>query len=191
MLRRRVARVVRLGVTIGLVVGVVGVAALAALQQWAGWRVQTIVSGSMEPGMPIGAVAISRPIRAADVRVDDVVTFVAPDGTEGNEDDPFAPAPGAMVTHRVVAIEGAGTSLRLQTKGDANEDDDPWLVSARDLRGDVVGVVPVVGRVLVDAEVRRACFALVVLAGGLVIAQEVLGMAREMRRPKRVDTLRN
>lgn len=92
----------------------------------------SVQSGSMFPTVPVGALVVSTPTDAADVRVGDVVTV--DDGS-------------GRVTHRVVASEHSdqlAPMYRLLTlKGDNNkvEDPQPYLVDHVDtLRVSVPGV---------------------------------------------------
>jgi signal peptidase len=78
------------------------------------YRTVTVLSGSMGPGMPVGAVAFLVPVNPAAVKVGDVITFQAP----------IADHP--VVTHRVVEILEGGAHPVLRTKGDANASADPW-----------------------------------------------------------------
>ena len=98
------------------------------------YRLATVLSGSMAPGMPVGSVVVLVPEDPAGVRVGDVITFQAP-------------MPGhPVVTHRVVEILEGGHHPVLRTKGDANPAPDPW---AARLTGDRawrrVTVVPYAG----------------------------------------------
>jgi signal peptidase len=78
------------------------------------YRTVTVLSGSMGPGMPVGAVAFLVPVNPAAVEVGDVITFQAP----------IADHP--VVTHRVVEILEGGAHPVVRTKGDANVSADPW-----------------------------------------------------------------
>src|SRR5215218_8467344 len=66
-----------------------------------------VTSGSMEPTLPVHSMILVEHVRAADVRVGDIITFDPPGRT-------------TRVTHRVVARERSGTRWYFQTKGDAN-----------------------------------------------------------------------
>ncbi|WKU03378.1 signal peptidase I [Micromonospora sp. HUAS LYJ1] len=69
-------------------------------------------TGSMEPTIPTGSLAVVREIPASEVAVGDVVTV---------DRTPLPP-----LTHRVVGIADGGGSVRLLTlRGDANESNDP------------------------------------------------------------------
>ncbi len=79
------------------------------------YRTITVLSGSMRPVIMPGSVVIVVPIPTSEVRVGDVITFMAPvDGSP-------------MVTHRVIQIATTGTHPVIRTKGDANTGPDPWL----------------------------------------------------------------
>ena len=79
------------------------------------YRLATVLSGSMAPGMPAGSLAVLAPIDPGAVRVGDVITFEAP-------------IPGRpIVTHRVVEIVEGGSHPVVTTKGDANATADPWV----------------------------------------------------------------
>jgi len=87
-----------------------------------GFERYVIVSGSMVPAIPVGAVVYDEVVPVDDIEIGDIITFVPP--PEYGIDDP--------VTHRVVQITFAGKQSShpgqrvFQTKGDANEDVDPW-----------------------------------------------------------------
>lgn len=82
------------------------------------YKALTVYSGSMEPTIHTGSVAIDTPISAQDVKVGDIVTFVRPD----NQNE--------LVTHRVIAIETGPSGRQWVTKGDANSVPDAWRVAA-------------------------------------------------------------
>ena len=75
----------------------------------------TVLTSSMEPGLPPGTLVVVKPIKAEDVRVGDVITYQIRSG------DP------AVITHRVIAIDSDSTGdLSIITQGDNNDtEDDP------------------------------------------------------------------
>lgn len=77
-----------------------------------GLRPVVVVSGSMEPALPVGSLALTRSVDAKDVAVDDVVT-VARQDIDG------------LITHRVTSVEPWGSGVRMTLKGDANDAADP------------------------------------------------------------------
>jgi signal peptidase len=104
----------RLGqVTLGLgllVLVIIGVGPLTGR-----YRVATVLSGSMDPTLPVGSVVFSTPEPAATVAPGHVITFRAPVGSHWVE------------THRIVEVVSGGTDPVVRTQGDANEGPDPWL----------------------------------------------------------------
>jgi len=98
---------------------------------------QRVLTGSMEPKLPVGGVAFVHAVLPADVHVGDIITFR----------DPVPEAKGALVTHRVVGItsDSAGNPA-FRTKGDANEVADPWVIPSSLLVGRVKYVIPYAGQ---------------------------------------------
>jgi signal peptidase len=97
----------------------------------------TVLSGSMRPAIPIGAVIVDTPEPASALRVGQIVTYAMPI------------ADHHVVTHRVVRIIGGTAHPSFQTKGDANDAADPWqaqITSAEVWR--VRAVVPRLGFVI-------------------------------------------
>jgi signal peptidase len=94
----------------------------------------TILSGSMAPTMPAGALAVVRPVEATQVRVGDVLSY---------QTDPDVPT---LVTHRVIAVSrNAHGDVSLTLQGDANSAPDELPVRPDQVQGSVVYAVPYVG----------------------------------------------
>jgi signal peptidase I len=88
-----------------------------------GWQTTVVLSGSMEPGVQPGDVAVVRPVDPARLHVGDVLLVDDPD------------LPGRLRLHRLAAVEDGG----LRLKGDANPTADPTLVAPSAVHG--VGVL--------------------------------------------------
>ncbi len=88
-----------------------------------------VVTGSMEPTIPTGALLITREVDIHTVKMDDIVCFRTQE----------AAIWGKIVTHRVVGIQNNLQSGRvLMTKGDANLTMDGYLVSEDNFVGKVI-----------------------------------------------------
>jgi signal peptidase I len=82
-----------------------------------GWSSYIITGGSMTGSIPKGALAIEHQVPVSSLQVGDIITFHPP-GEDNN------------VTHRIVAITpGPDGQSVFTTKGDANEDSDPWQIT--------------------------------------------------------------
>jgi signal peptidase len=84
------------------------------------YRTLTVLSGSMSPGIPVGAVVMIVPERPDQLRVGQIVTYQIP------VDD------HRVVTHRVVQIVEGGDHPVFKTQGDANNAPDSWLAQVSD-----------------------------------------------------------
>ena len=119
--------------------------------RFAGLRAQTVLSGSMQPVMSPGDLAITQPVPLSSLRVGDAIAFVPP-------------GQNTPVLHRLVTLNGA----QITTKGDANRVTDPWtatLVGATAYR--LIFVVPFVGWL---SEIRGPAL----MAAGLIVLLLIL-----------------
>lgn len=88
-----------------------------------------VVTGSMEPEIPVGSLLVSRKVDIADVEVGDIVNF------RSKESGMF----GVIITHRVIQIyEDLDGEIYLETKGDANQYADAYFVDQNYLIGKTV-----------------------------------------------------
>jgi signal peptidase I len=94
-----------------------------------GGRVETVLSGSMEPTIPTGGVVLISPISTGDIRVGDIIAFYNTN---------------MKVCHRVIAIE-EGPPLQFITKGDNNRAADISPVPPENVLGRVVFTIPLAG----------------------------------------------
>ena len=98
-----------------------------------GFRVYTVISGSMEPVYSVGDLLYVKPVDSlSDIHVGDDITFVL------NEDL-------VVATHRVVRIDEE--NQRLTTKGEANEIEDSEPVHFNNVIGVVKFSIPYLGYV--------------------------------------------
>jgi signal peptidase len=96
-----------------------------------GWRVDVVLSGSMEPRLHAGGLVVTRPVAADTLAPGDIITF-------------YAPTTHMLTTHRVVEVE-PGPPPRFHTRGDANEEADIVTVAASSVVGRVCFDLPYVG----------------------------------------------
>ena len=148
------------GVTTVLVALLVLAMAFMLLGPRFGWRVDTVLSGSMEPVFGAGDAVVIRNIDPTKVNVGDIITFRNP----GNE--------SVIVSHRVVQVE-QGSQPIFSTKGDANEEADNYKVSSDNLTGLVTLSLPLVGYFAGFAKTRMGLVLLLIVPGLLVILNEM------------------
>lgn len=94
-----------------------------------GYSLFRVVTGSMEPTIPVGSLLVCRQVGMEAIQVEDIVCFRA------QESAIF----GQMVTHRVTGIfTAADGGLLFETRGDANLAADGFLVSQTNFVGKVI-----------------------------------------------------
>ena len=146
-------------------------------------RAAVVLSPSMEPALPMGALVFAMPVEPEKVRVGDIITF-------SREEDP-----DIISSHRVVEVVATDGELSFRTKGDANENVDPFPVPADYVIGKVVFHIPRLGRLLGSAlsYVRSwpALVLLVAVPSLVIVGSTIYGINRPpSRRQKRLALLR-
>jgi signal peptidase len=169
MVRKVVGAFVTAAVASALAVGVIGMLSgtglVGAIPALRGTRPWVVLSGSMEPEVPVGSLVFVRPGDVASVGVGDIITFDVPRSANGRG--------GVPTTHRVVGVDRDGSGLAFQTKGDANATEDPWTVPADSVRGRALFAVPYLGFVSVFVRSPFGFVLLVVVPALLLVAGEI------------------
>jgi signal peptidase len=126
-----------------------------------GWRVDAILSGSMEPALNVGGAVIIKSVDPYhDIEVGDIIAYRSP-VTENR------------TCHRVVEINYIGLQPNFVTKGDANEGPDPYIVYPSNVIGEEVYHIPYFGYFTNFARTDLGLILLLVVPGVLIIASEV------------------
>lgn len=115
-----------------------------------GYTPYTVLSGSMEPAIPTGAMAYIQKVEPSTLKEGDVITFER--GAVGETEtyyDTFGDeikletGTSYIFTHRIVSVDKENESF--VTKGDANAKEDPTPVSFQEVKGKVAYAVPTLG----------------------------------------------
>lgn len=133
-----------------------------------GWKLQPVLSASMEPTYPTGSLLVVEPVDPSAIRPGMVITYT----------DPGDPA--RLVTHRVLR-PAPGEVVSFLTQGDANFTPDPLPVPARMVRGKVAHHVTHLGALVGWLEWPRGFLILVVGPTLALAATEFLGWRRRRR----------
>ncbi len=140
-----------------------GFLALVAIPRFTPFDVLVVRGGSMEPAIHLGSVVVvDRGDRMPSV------------GSVSSFRDPEA----GMVTHRVVALDGAG----YVTKGDANRSEDATHRTAADVYGTVVLSLPFLGFVIHTIQQPAAFLVLLLGTGGFLVAGAIRTIISEVGR---------
>ena len=128
-----------------------------------GYSLYTVVSGSMEPEIPVGSLVMVHEAEPALIQEGDVIAFYG------------AVDSAAVITHRVLSNSPA--MGQFITKGDANEDRDVNPVPYSEFIGKVEHVIPGAGGIaetLAGSAGRRAAGCMIVLAAVFLAAGSIL-----------------
>ena len=156
-----------------LVAAVIGLCLPLALPQLLGYQVYEVVSGSMEPAIPMGSVLYVREVSPSHVEEDAVIAF---------ERD------GGVIAHRV---ETNRTSIgEFVTKGDANEEEDLTPVPYDALLGEVVYSIPVLGHAMAiySSQVGKV-YLLLVLGCGVMLNMLAERLAEKQRQRAQLEAV--
>lgn len=99
-----------------------------------GGETLAVISGSMEPNIPVGSVVLTMKTNPNELKKDDVITYRLNDST--------------LVTHRVVSVDKE--KKEIVTKGDANENYDSMPVSFNQVVGKVNFHFPYLGYIVMN-----------------------------------------
>lgn len=144
-----------------------------------GGRPLTVLTQSMEPGLPPGTLVVVRPVPVQDIRLGDVLTYQIESGKPG------------VISHRVIAKStSTNGSILFTTKGDNNDLADENPVQEVQVVGTLWYSVPLLGWVnnAVNGEARSVIVPVAVAAlfgyAAWMVLSTVLAARRTRRRPR-------
>lgn len=144
-----------------------------------GYSLFRVVTGSMEPEIPVGAILVAKEVDISELTIGDIICFFS------LESGRF----GQIITHRIVnSVTGEDGLLMLQTKGDANLVTDIQYVTAQNLIGEVIyytgreNMAAGILSFLTSGMGFMTCLALpALLIAGLIMQESVRNMKNELR----------
>ena len=95
-----------------------------------GFSVFRVITDSMEPAIPVGALILNQETEIDNVKIGDIICF------RSMESYMY----GSIVTHRVVDIKTIVGKIALTTRGDANNSEDSYYVVESNFIGKVISV---------------------------------------------------
>lgn len=131
-----------------------------------GYKLLTVLSGSMSPFLEPGDMIVVRELMPENIRVGDLITYRINEKT--------------LVTHRVVEVIRKDGLLAFRTKGDANNTEDPDLVTPDRVAGSMVFKIPYAGYIARFVRTPKGFIAMIVFPGLLLIAGEIKNILNEL-----------
>lgn len=131
-----------------------------------GYEIMTVLSGSMEPGIKTGSIIAVKPVQdPTKFKGGDVITFKSPDD------------PNKLITHRIIAVQKAGSTVQYVTKGDHNDSQDPKPVIAANVIAKYSGfTIPYIGRMMAFIQSKTGAIYLLIVPGILMILWSVFSI---------------
>lgn len=151
--------------TVLLIVLIIGCIPLTIPKAF-GYQMYTVISGSMEPALPVGGLVYVKYQEPESIEKKDIIAFYG-----SNENS-------SIITHRVVYNKKL--SGEFVTKGDANKEKDMSPISYNQYMGKVVLMIPVVGGVaqtLTTGSGKIVLFSFI----GLILLLEIYGNRLQKR----------
>lgn len=121
-------------VGIGMIVAMIILYSLLVLPGIFGYQMYNVITGSMEPSIPVGSLIYVSDAEPEGIKEEDVIAFYS-----SVED-------GSIITHRVVMNNVVSGTFN--TRGDANDSQDPTPVDYDNYIGKVELTIPYMGKVL-------------------------------------------
>ncbi len=145
------------GLSAALLLIVIGLGvAIIVIPKISGSLPLTVLTSSMEPGLPPGTLVIVRPIAPDDIVIGDAITYQIRSGEP------------EVITHRVIEINTSTDGTRsFILKGDNNSDPDSEAVLPLQVKGEVWYSIPYVGWVNTAVNGTNKSWIVPVIAGGL------------------------
>jgi len=128
------------------------------------YQVKVVLSGSMEPTIPVGSVVVIK--SDTNYIVGDVITF----GPDTKEQIP--------VTHRIVGEQIEDGKTKFVTKGDANEGSDAGFIEQKAIIGKVKMHIPYFGYFLDFTKTPIGFWSLVIVPSVMLILIEFIKAIR-------------
>ncbi len=95
-----------------------------------GFSVFRVVSYSMEPAIPVGALILNKQTDIENIQIGDIICFRSMESYMN----------GNIVTHRVVDMKTINGKIALTTRGDSNNSEDRYYVVAENFIGKVIAI---------------------------------------------------
>ncbi|KXU47029.1 MAG: signal peptidase I [Coprobacillus cateniformis] len=128
-------------------------AILMFVPNFIGYKGFAVISGSMEPKIPVGSIVYAKEAAFSDLEVGDVISYKINNDT--------------MVTHRIYSIDEKKQTV--VTKGDANEKVDTAEVKSNQIVGKVAMSIPLIGYITIYAKTPIGIIAICAIAAILIL----------------------
>jgi len=170
-MRKRIKKIIPVLIVVALLAPVIIYAVPFIVD---GYYSSVIMSGSMEPAIPVGSIVVVKRVNPDDVKVSDIIVFQRSD---------------SKTLHRVIDKIVENDSYYFKTKGDANEDPDPWTVQPEQVNGALLLTIPYYGYLIYFAGTSIGFVLMVIIPATLLIANEIRKIIKLKKEGKNEENL--
>lgn len=132
-----------------------------------GFRLFTVLSGSMEPVLHTGSVIFVK--SAENYNIGDIVTRTTSD-------------PKVTITHRIISATETDGQKIFEAKGDANNSQDNEKFSKSDIIGREFFTIPYLGFLISFAKTQQGLLFLVIIPAIIIIYEELGKIVKEIKK---------
>lgn len=129
-------------------------------------RSMVVLSGSMEPSLPVGSIVYIR--KQLSYAVNDIITYQTKDGIR--------------VTHRIYGFDFTEEGTVYNTKGDANTSPDSEVILSNQVLGKVFLTIPHLGKIISFLNSPKGFFALIVGPSLIFTGIELWNIKKEIEK---------
>ena len=137
--------------------------------QIGGFRAFIVSSSSMEPAIPTGSLLITQYASPHTLQRGDTITFLPP--TKEKE----------FVTHRIIKAYHQKDLSTFVTKGDNNNNEDPWKLAGGAIVGKVMVTIPYLGYLFSFTQSKLGIFFFILLPAVYIIIDELYSVMKTVR----------
>ncbi|HZK09914.1 MAG TPA: signal peptidase I, partial [Clostridia bacterium] len=137
------------------------------LPDFIGYKPLIVLSGSMEPTMEAGDLALVRKTPAEKIAKDDVIAFRLDKSTE------------TAIIHRVTEVVSENGEMTFFTKGDANTGTDEEPVKAENLEGRYLGKIAKLGHFALFLQTPMGMLLFVIIPLALLLGYDVIFRSKD------------
>src|SRR3989344_181694 len=124
-------------------------------------------SGSMQPAIAVGDLAVVKKQASSDYKAGDIIAFKSQD---------------KIVSHRIIGLKNQNGKVFYQTKGDANKNEDQGLVAESAIIGKAYFRLPYLGKLIAFTKTSAGFSLAVIFPALLVIAFEIQNIFKEIKK---------
>jgi signal peptidase I len=138
------------------------------------YKILVVTSGSMEPDIKTGSLAVIKP--SNEYSVGDIISFSRANSSEKKD----------LTTHRITEIVEDEGEIYYRTKGDANEAEDRNLISKDQIVGRYYFSIALLGYLIKYLKTLPGLVLIIIIPATIIIYEEIKKIRQEAKKIKEI-----